>query len=306
VRVVRPLLDVTHAEACAFLRSRGIGWREDETNRDTAFLRNRVRHDILPLLERTLNPAVRRTLARTADVLAGEDRWLTEIARAILEDCRAPERAALCVSRLREYRQAARRRALILWLAELGVPSACVDFDVIERVDALLKGRTGRRVDIGGALSVRRSYDRLLPAQGNARETVPEIREALPVPGEVTLCRAGLRVRTTLSPGISKPPGSTPGKLPAHASISKRAVGRKRLYVRFWRPGDRIRPPGVRGSRKLQDVFTDAKVPRERRSRIPLIECGGEIVWIAGYRVARGWEVRAAETTAIQVRMEGI
>jgi len=305
VRVVRPLLDVTHAEACAFLRSHGVGWREDETNLDTAFLRNRVRHEILPLMEKTLNPGLRKTLSRTADVLAGEDEWLTEIARAALADCREPGSRELSVSRLLQYRRAARRRVLLLWLSEAGVPLPRIDFELVERVDDLLKGRTGRLVNIG-AFSVRRSYDRLAAVQAGAMKIPPEMREALPVPGEITLREAGLRIRTTLEPGIAKPVGGAPGRLPALASISKRAVGRKRIYVRFRRPGDRMRLPGMRGSRKLQDIFTDAKVPRHLRERIPVVECGGEIAWLPGYRVALGWEVQATERKAIQIRVEGI
>ncbi len=63
---------------------------------------------------------------------------------------------------------------------------------------------------------------------------------------------------------------------------------------------------GMRGSRKLQDIFVDAKVPRACRSRIPVVECGGEIIWIPGYRVARGWDVRPSEKNAIQICADGI
>ena len=305
IRVVRPLLDVTHRQACAFLRSRGVAWREDETNRNTAFLRNRVRHDILPLLEKTLNPSIRETLARTADIISAEDHWLAEISRAAIEECRGPD-GTLSVSNLREYRPAARRRVLMLWLAEVGASTEHVDFNTIERVDALLEGRTGKMVRVDSGLAVQRSYDRLMTAEYPADEIESDFREALPVPGEIILPQAGLRIQTTLAPGIEKPRGETPGHFPVRASISKSAVGRKRLYVRFRRPGDRMRPHGVRGSRKLQDIFTDAKVPRALRSRIPLVECGGEIVWIPGYRIARGWEVCATQKNAIQICAEAI
>jgi len=81
-------------------------------------------------------------------------------------------------------------------------------------------------------------------------------------------------------------------------------VGRKRLYVRSWRAGDRIRPLGMAGTKKLQDIFVDAKVPADRRARIPVLECGGELVWLPGYRVARGWEVPTPRAMALQVRIE--
>lgn len=305
-RIVRPLLDFSHDEICAFLRSQGVGWREDETNRDVTFLRNRVRHDILPLLEKNLNPAIRQSLIRTAEILAAEDRWLTEISREALRDCRSSVHGALSVSRLNVYRLAARRRVLMLWLREEGVPADRVDFDLIERLNALLAGRTGGRTRVGASLVVTRSYDHLVVAESPSPEGDVNFRKPLPVPGEISLPEVGICFRATLGPGVERPRGGKPGDLPARASISKRAVGRKRLYIRFRRTGDRIKPMGMRGSRKLQDIFVDAKVPRACRSRIPVVECGGEIIWIPGYRVARGWDVRPSEKNAIQICADGI
>jgi tRNA(Ile)-lysidine synthase len=123
-------------------------------------------------------------------------------------------------------------------------------------------------------------------------------------PGETLLPDAGLRVVIRTASGILKPRPTFPGDLPADASISKSAVGRKRLYFRTWRTGDRFRPLGFRGTKKLQDVFTDAKIPADARYRVPLIECGGEIIWIPGYRVARGWDVRNDDVKHLRIRIE--
>jgi tRNA(Ile)-lysidine synthase len=110
-------------------------------------------------------------------------------------------------------------------------------------------------------------------------------------------------VTTARRAGTARERG-VPGQLPAAASLGLAALGRKALYVRAWRAGDRIRPLGMKGSRKLQDVFVDAKIPAARRGRIPVFECGGEIVWVAGYRVAAGWEVPDGAPRALQVRVD--
>ena len=94
------------------------------------------------------------------------------------------------------------------------------------------------------------------------------------------------------------------GALPARASLSRRVWRRRRLLARSWQPGDRMRPMGMQGTKKLQDIFSDGKVSPTLRHRWPVIECGGEIVWIPGFRIAQGWEVRPDERQALQLVVE--
>ena len=94
------------------------------------------------------------------------------------------------------------------------------------------------------------------------------------------------------------------GALPARASLSLRAWRKRRLLARAWKPGDRMRPLGMQGSKKLQDIFSDGKVPIAVRHGVPIIECQGEIVWIPGFRIAQGWEVRPDELKALQLTMD--
>ena len=108
---------------------------------------------------------------------------------------------------------------------------------------------------------------------------------------------------TQLAPGLFKDKPAAPGGLPARASLSARAAGRKQLVVRSWRAGDRMRPLGLNGSRKIHDILVDEKVPRDQRSRVPIFECGGQIVWLPGYRVAQGWEVTDPGAANLQVRV---
>ena len=110
----------------------------------------------------------------------------------------------------------------------------------------------------------------------------------------------GLCITAELRDGIVRERGEF-GRYPAEASVSSRVLGRRCLRVRTWRPGDRIEPWGLDGSRKLQDVFMDAKVPRAERDRIPVFECGGNIVWVPGYRIARGWAVESDSAPAVRL-----
>lgn len=302
--VVRPLLRATRRDVLAYLRSRKLDWREDETNRDPRFLRNRVRHELLPLLERDYNPAIRATLGRTAEVLGAEDEWMDLEARKALGRCMSSGKGpALNTEALRDQPLALRRRVLRLWLAQSGVPAERLDFDAVARVDRLARGsRMSCAIDLAGGWEVRRERDTL--RAGPARkECSSPFRCRVRVPGTTLIPELGLAIEVSLSSGVAKERDTTPGRLPARASLSAAAWRRRVLWVRSWRPGDRMAPFGLRGSKKVQDILTDAKVPRDERGRIPLFECGGDIVWIPGYRIARDWAVRDRADVALQIAM---
>ncbi|MBU1692361.1 MAG: tRNA lysidine(34) synthetase TilS, partial [Verrucomicrobia bacterium] len=150
--IIRPLLDVTRRQVEAFLRRQGVAWREDATNRDPAFLRNRVRHEVLPVLARQLNPRVREALCRLAVIAGEENRWMEQEAGRLLDGCRGEgSRLMLKESELGSSPVPLVRRALRRWLAEIGVPSEALDFEAVERVRALAAGsRGGRSVPLAG------------------------------------------------------------------------------------------------------------------------------------------------------------
>ncbi len=110
-----------------------------------------------------------------------------------------------------------------------------------------------------------------------------------------------LQVTAAIEPGTDRTRPAPIGDWPARASLSLQAWRRRRLTVRAWQPGDRMRPLGLKGSKKLQDLFSDKKVPFEWRQRLPIFVCGGEIVWIPGFRIAEGWQVSANARLALQL-----
>ncbi|MBI2438575.1 MAG: tRNA lysidine(34) synthetase TilS [Lentisphaerae bacterium] len=366
LRVIRPLRDVDRKSIERFLRRRRLAWREDATNADPAFLRNRVRHEILPLLAERLNPGIRSALLRTSEILAGENEWLATLTERLLAECRERE-TCLNAKRLAQFPVAARRRVLRRWLEECNLEAATRDFETIERLDNLVKVRHSGRaachalrvVTLPGGWLVRRDGDKLAlddlgsrarpPATLCARpqhfaqrcgqvalragegvdssgghgltpaatrknhrlwrhnsrgETVLPFSVRLAVPGHTQLAEQGVRITARIGPGIVKERALAVGELPARASLSLRAWRRRRLKARSWRSGDRMRPLGLKGSKKLQDIFTDGKLPLGLRHRLPIIECGGEIIWIPGFRIAQGWAVRPDERAALQLAVE--
>ena len=285
-RVVRPLIDVSRAEVVAYLDALGQAWREDATNEDTSRLRARVRHELVPALQ-AIAPGAAESLPRSLALLADDDALLAEMAEAFVHDFTEPVSGAglafdrACMGTL--SRTMARRVVRAALLAEF--PQA-VRLEA-SHVEAVVEGMGDPAFarDLPGGLQARGEYGLLVvtpPAQ--ARVLAPAL---LTLPG-----------RARLGPGGSiEAETSTPDSLsddPTIALIDADVVG-DTLVVDSVRPGDRIRPLGMVGTRKVADVLTDAKVPRRKRGVTPVVRDGERIVWVAGVRLAD--EVKITETT---------
>lgn len=303
VKIVRPLLGMGHSDLVASLERAGIGWREDETNLDARFTRNRVRRCVMPMLARELNPSIRGALCRMAALCRADARLLDEIARAHLRKAVTRD-GAIQAAHLAAEDPATRGRMLRCWLLSRGVPASSLDFEAIARCEALLgDGKASVEAPLDGGCTVKREYGVLRLQSGigsKSRAFLATVR----CPGTTRVDPPGLTVHARMGTGIVRPPRTCAGILPAEASLSAERIGRCAIRVRAWRPGDRMHPFGMKGSRKVQDILTDHKVPRARRSAVPVFECAGEIVWLPGYRIARGWEVPDANARSVHIRVE--
>ncbi|AKJ65353.1 tRNA lysidine(34) synthetase TilS [Kiritimatiella glycovorans] len=302
--LLRPLLDVRREELVAVLHAHRIPWREDTTNRDRKIPRNMVRHRILPEIEQRLHPAFRENVLRSLDILREEEAWLSDMALGLMKSVTAPRRGQLLAERLRAYPVAARRRMLQAWLHECEVEVDALSFETLERIDALCAHDRGTRsVPLRGTLRVVNQYGKLRVARRGERRRAG-FRTEIQVEGETWLPGPGLHVAARFGRGIQRDRARRIGEFPARASISRKAVGGHPLTVRSFREGDRMRPLGSGGTRKLQDIFTDARVPREERTQIPLVECRGEIVWIPGFRIAENWKLHDPRQKAVWLSID--
>jgi tRNA(Ile)-lysidine synthase len=263
-RLVRPLLEVTRAQAREYLESRGLSWREDPSNADRAFARARVRHDVLDAL-RELNPAAELTIAETARQLRDEAELLDRDAAEALETLGGGP--AVSLVELAGLPRAL-ARLVLRGLAEGAAEGPrSLSRAEADSIIALGEGRGGTRtLDLGGGLTAVAEYGTLRFRHGPGGEApVPE-PVALPVPGTVRFGSWEIEARAGAEGDVD---------------VAGTALGSEAV-VRGWREGDRMRPLGLGGSKSLQDLFTDRKVPRALRRTLPVVEAGGEIVWVAG------------------------
>lgn len=302
VTLIRPLLDIGRDALRAWLRTNRFDWREDASNDDLTIPRNHVRGEVLPLLRGAFGPAVDTALARSADLLREDDAVLEAQAAAVHTAAR--QERGLILARLLVEPQAIRRRVVYRWLLYEGDASLAT-FATVQRVLEQAEAGGDWQMAARGGRQIRSRAGTLTLQTDAVRDRLPPVPSARQLKRNGTIVFDGVRVTVTTTTGIVRETG-TLGALPARCTLSAAALRGKRLVVRYRRPGDRISPLGMTGSRKIQDVLTDAKVPTVQRDRLPLLVCGDEVVWIPGYRIAARYAVPAADAPALLVTLKKI
>ncbi len=301
LRLIRPLLEVPRAEVEAYLRTRGLAWREDPTNHDATILRNRIRTVVLPALE-GYNPDVRGTLARLAGLLRDEADALDALAAPRIADVLTggPDAVHIARSPFVRLPAALQRRALREAVRRVRGNIDSVGFVHVEGARRLiLEGQAGAVVELPGGIRVRRlSETAEVTAEAPAVEP-PEYR--LDVPGMVIALEFGIALSAA---EIDAPEDAARFYRPGAEEIMVEAgrVGRT-LFLRSPRPEDRFAPYGMRGrTKKLSDYLSEAKVPRHRRRFVPVLTtAGGDILWIVGMRAAESARIGADARRVVRI-----
>ena len=309
--IVRPLLDIGRPEIESWLRSRGFAWREDDTNRDLHYARNRLRHQILPLLREAFNPNLDETLATMATLARDEEAYWDEI---LVSEPRASASGIgdvqiLNAANLTALPVALQRRIIRRSAALVKGNLTQIDFQHIERIREMALSREGSgRIQIPG-LDIFRSFDwlRFAPAgYDNLRER--DFSIPLSVPSSVELPEHSLRIYLQIAetgrgpelPGYDKVVDDLDWR---HlARTSSRLSDAPILELRNWRPGDHYRRAGQSTEQKVKELFQDARIPLWERRDWPIITCNGQIVWTRRFGVADGFEAGPYSSQILQVR----
>lgn len=278
--VLRPFLENSHVALQAWLRTLPQKWQEDETNQDTAYTRNRIRLQLLPLLH-TFNPQIGLQLARLASIAADEETyWEGELRRLLpslllsgrpvrgggRSSSTHPEEGAIAIElvRLRELPRAVGRRVVRAAARQLG---ARLSFEQTERILALMDAPAAparaARFDLSGELRVERSLREIrLTRAGSADPSAPGSSYPFQVPGEIVAPEYGVVLR-----GEGAPCAAT---------------------LRAWKPGDRVTLRHSLSSKKVADVLDRLRVLGDARKTWPVIESEGRIVWMRGVDIEGG------------------
>ena len=309
--LIRPLLGTTRAQVETYLNSMSQLWRTDSTNFDLSHTRNRVRHTLLPLLEKEFNPAIRSNLADLAEMARLEDDyWRNELAALLPRLVRAgkPTRSGrsatgkgsdtqvLDLKSLSTMPPLVRAMIMQATAEKLGVT---LEFKHIQALtDLVLHPKAAARIALPDGLSVNISLRELLFSL-RADAGPVNYRYSLPIPGEIYLPELAGTIRTkVISAGKQKLSGYN------RASLLNRTLLAPELTVRNWRAGDRFFPAHSQSPKKVKELLQPSRLaktysPAERKLW-PVIESAGEIVWIRGLPVAHGFAVESGEAVLIE------
>ncbi|MCE5235593.1 MAG: tRNA lysidine(34) synthetase TilS [Clostridiaceae bacterium] len=287
-RIIRPLLFVRRDEIEEYLSREGLAYCIDETNFEPDGTRNRIRLDILPYIEKHINPAIVPTLCSMAELLLRDEKYLGAQAEEALSSCKRDggyDRRAL-----QKLPLPLLTRAIRLALKNAGA-EADIERVHVEKVIAFLKARTGARLHLP-FVEAWTSYDLI---QFGVTEELPEFQMKLNVPGE-TVTPLGTFVAELVDGG-----GFLKDKTVACMDLAK--LDLDALSVRTRKDGDRFYPVGSPGRRKLKQYFIDKKVPRDKRN-LPLI-CASEVLFVPGHAVSEAVKVDGHTAKTLRVKFLG-
>ncbi len=285
-RIIRPLLSVSRADVETFLQSLGQPWREDETNLDRRFTRNRVRHDLLPLLKREFNPNIRALLSDAAELSRAEEAyWQVLVERELSSRLQREEydpggQHRLLLDGFAALPLAFQRRLLKAFAENCAL---ALDFDHVEKLLYCALGERAKAELPSGWLAKRRGNSLQLHPPATASVSSPDYGYLLPIPGEVRIAELNLMVRALIVTA------DFAREMPAGTLLNAALIG-PQLTVRNWHPGDRFWPAHTRSDEKLKRLFAEKHIPADQRPAWPVIFHEAEIVWVRGFPVAQNFE----------------
>ena len=303
-KIIRPLIDIKRSKILEYLTLKGLQYVSDSSNTDSSFLRNKIRHELIPQLARNYNPNIVNTLNRLASVARSEESWIDTIIdplyqRALLKENTACVRLSL--GSLEYIPLAARRRVIRKAIKRVKGNLRRIAFSHIDAAVRLaLKGPHAGSIDLPDRVQVQRDHQALviikqskplrLPGSGKAPYDQAAYSYEIKSTGSVFIQEAGVHLRLTEADTEAFAHCHGTGQGIAFFDINKVKFP---LLVRNFQPGDRFSPLGMTGTQKLKRFFNSSKIPREQRAICPLLVSDGRIIWVAGHRLDNSVKVDA-------------
>ncbi len=298
--IIRPLLHIRRKEILAFLEKEGLSFMTDSSNGQDVYLRNRIRHHLMPLLKDVFNPRIEENLFRTAEIMRLTDDYLEGEAEGVLRKwgvCRQDGEKKIRVSEFLLLHEALQYRLMKMLLAWMSPSGRGIGYNQVKSAVRLAQGRrVSGSIDLPGGMLLWREYDLLFvslkksfQASGSddvaasATEERQHFCYPVEVPCRITVKEAGMNITFQLVDAV---PDCFPAGRGRIAYMDYEAICLP-LAIRNINPGDRIQPLGMTGTKKVKSLFIDEKVPRRQRHCLPLVVDRRSVLWIAGMRLSR-------------------
>jgi tRNA(Ile)-lysidine synthase len=316
-RIIRPLIEISREQILDYLRGHSLPFRIDRTNQDTSILRNRIRTDLTPMLK-TYNPEIITAISRTEEVLREDEQFMQDASRKAFAKLAKiePGRVIFSAANFRDQPKSIRRRLIRHAIERLKTDLRKIEavhiFDLERMLDS---GTASFELDLPGSIRIVKSYDLL------AVESMSVKKET------------GFKPIIVQAPCRTKIPVSSDFEIeftaePADFAEFQKSLGNKvkresifsfgedddwialdkiegALELRPPKPGDRIIPLGMKGHRKLKDIFVELKVPREQRAFYPVLSDSSGLLWIPGFGISEKAKVKpkSAQIALLKIKV---
>lgn len=301
--VIRPLIEVSREEIEEYLRVHGLEPRMDSTNCQPIYTRNKIRLELIPYLIREFNPNIIETISRIAEILREDEDFMETEAEKLLKKVVSfsPGRAEVNIEPFSEIHIALKRRVLRDIIKRLTGDIFGFEFRHINMMlDFFINSDTGESLDLPKNLKMLREYHKMMIYNKDLEEKSFSFSYPLNIPGDTYIPELGAKIEACIFSidRLSSIEINTFSQVFDYEKIGGR------LYVRSRRPGDFIRPSGMKGTKKLKEFFIDEKIPKIKRNKIPLIAVENEIVWIIGKRISESFRVDENTREILHIKYE--
>jgi len=318
-RIIRPLIRLTRRQIMSYLEAKRLSHVTDSSNLNPDFMRNRIRHHLLPVLQSAYNPGIIQTLNRFGEIFRSEEEWLGNVLDPIFESVvthAEKNSVRLSLKGLRGLHEAAQRRVLRKAIAAVKGDLRRISFAHVAAATRLLRGDCeGRSLDFpdrfriqktGDALVITQEKENLRKISTKAFQKLPEayryhIEEPGEAPETLHIEFAGLRLQLTAIPAENLPELHKTGQRVALFDMNKLQFP---LLLRNFRPGDRFTPLGMKGSQKVKKFFIDHKIPRDQRQRCLILLSGNRIAWVVGHRISEQFRIEPVTLRILKIELQ--
>ncbi len=293
--IIRPMIQVERAEIETYLTERNIEYRVDKSNLDRRYLRNRIRLDLLPCIQRDYEPQIKLQIGRLTEIIRSEDEFLEGLVTSVETDTilRKDNQPALDVKRLSQQPLALQRRLIRRFLEIIRGDLRGISYENVETIRRLKNGKEFP-LDQSFVLRSHQGFIGLKPAP------IPRSEYVYNWDGSRSLCLAEQGIKIAGSKEMLSDSGELEFNNEALAAVDFNRLSFP-LIVRNRHEGDRYRPLGAPGRSKLKEIFRAKAIPVEERDQRPVFLSGEEIVWVQGLPVAHKFRITAATTSIFKI-----
>jgi tRNA(Ile)-lysidine synthase len=281
--IIRPLLCVKRAEIEKYCSEKGIEYQTDATNFETDYTRNKIRLSLIPRIEEAFNGSLAETMFRTSTLIGDENDYIEKVANEAYRDCLCGENK-ISIERLLKYDRVIMRRIVRKGFVHYSADLHDIAFDHVEAVLSLTSKKSGSKIKLPNNLYAVREFDSIAFKQNEVLQS--GFCREIKLDEEIYIEACGLSFLLTKQ--------KTKDEI-QQIELDLDAIDGKKLEIRSRQSGDKIYLKGMDGSKSIKKLFTEYKIPSDKRDAIPLLAIGNDVVWI--YNMKTSGRYKADENT---------